>query len=123
MLPIGKYCAYRQEDSYEDDFDLREATKNFTKRVRKWNTDVFGNVFAKKRRVLARINGVQKSLANNPGKSLLHLEKQLIEEYASILLQEEFWALKSRLNAATFEDQITTFFHISTVVHRHRNKN
>lgn len=111
------------QDAWAENFDLREATKNFTKRVRKWNMDVFGNVFAKKRRVLARINGVQKSLANNPGKSLLRLEKQLIEEYASILLQEEFWALKSRLNAATFVDQNTAFFHVSTVVHRHRNKN
>lgn len=98
------------QDAWAENFDLREATKNFTKRVRKWNMDVFGNVFAKKRRVLARINGVQKSLANNPGKSLLRLEKQLIEEYASILLQEEFWALKSRLNATTFGDQNTAFF-------------
>ncbi|XP_065617683.1 uncharacterized protein LOC136064428 [Quercus suber] len=81
------------------------ATNRPFQKVRKWNMEVFGNVFAKKRRVLARINGVQKSLAISPNESLLRLEKQLIEEYASILLQEEeFWALKSRLNAAPFGD-------------------
>ena len=30
--------------------------------------------------------------------------------------------LKSRLNAATFEDHNTTFFHVSTLVRHHRNK-
>lgn len=99
------------------------ATRSFTERVRKWNTEVFGNVFAKKRRVLARINGVQKSLALSPSELLLRLEKLLIEECASILLQEEeFWALKSKLNAGTFRDRNTAFFHVSTFVCKHRNK-
>ena len=43
---------------------LKAATANFTKKVRKWNYEVFGNLFARKKRVLARLNGVQKELAN-----------------------------------------------------------
>ena len=31
-------------------------------------------------------------------------------------------ALKSRLSTATFEDRNITFFHVSTLVRRHRNK-
>ena len=51
------------------------------------------------------------------------MEKALIEEHALIMLQkEEFWALKSRLNAATFGDRNTSYFHITTVVRRQRNK-
>jgi len=47
----------------------------------------------------------------------------LIEEYATILLQkEELWALKSRLNEAAFGDKNTSYFHLSTIVHRHKNK-
>ena len=71
---------------------LKAATANFTKKVRKWNYEVFGNLFARKKRVLARLNGTQKALANNPSESFMRLEDQLIEEYSSILLQEEeFW--------------------------------
>ena len=96
---------------------------DFVDRVKKWNMEVFGNIFAKKRRVLARLNGVQKAIAKNPNDFLLNLESQLSSEYSLILMQEEeFWALKSRLNAASFRDQNTSFFHISTVVRRHRNK-
>ena len=36
--------------------------------------------------------------------------------------EEEFWALKSRLNANSFRNRNTYFFHVSTVVRRHRNK-
>lgn len=73
--------------------------------------------------MLARINGTQKALANRPSEFLLTLEKQLIVEYSLILLrEEEFWALKSRLNATTFGDRNTSFFHVSTLVRRHKNK-
>ena len=46
-----------------------------------------------------------------------------MSEYFLILMQkEEFWALKSRINATFFGDCNTSFFHVSTVVRRHRNK-
>ena len=102
---------------------LNGAISGFTNKARKWNAEVFGNLFARKRRVLARLNGTQKALADNPSDSLLQLERKLTEDYSLILLQEEeFWALNSRLNAATFGDRNTTYFHVSTVVRRHRNK-
>uniref|UniRef100_A0A2N9HM73 RNase H type-1 domain-containing protein n=1 Tax=Fagus sylvatica TaxID=28930 RepID=A0A2N9HM73_FAGSY len=57
----------------------------------------FGNIFQRKKRVLARISGAQKALANQPSSSLVRLEKSLREEFNSILnLEEDFWALKSR---------------------------
>ena len=84
---------------------------------------MFGNLFAKKRRILARLHGAQKALASNPNDFLLELEQQLISEYSLILMQEEeYWALKSRLNSTTFGDRNTSFFHVSTLVRRHRNK-
>ena len=102
---------------------LQRAMADFVDRVKKWNVEVFGNIFAKKRRVLARLNGVQKAIAENLNDFLLNLENQLLLEYSVILMQvEEFWALKSRLNAASFGDRNMSFFHVSTVVRRHRNK-
>ena len=95
----------------------------FVSKAKKWNVEVFGNLFAKKRRILARLQGAQKALANNPNEFLLELEQQLISNYSLVLLQEEeYWALKSRLNTATFGDHNTSFFHVSTIVRRHRNK-
>ena len=90
---------------------------------KKWNVEVSWNLFAKKRRILARLHGAQKALANNPNEFLLELEQQLISDYSLVLLQEEeYWALKSRLNTATFGDRNMSFFHVSTIVRRHRNK-
>lgn len=73
--------------------------------------EVFGNLFAKKRRVLARLKGTQKAIAENPNDFLLNLENKLLSKYSLILVQEEeYWALKSRLNAASFGDHIPSFF-------------
>ena len=83
----------------------------FVDRVKKWNVEVFGNFFAKKRRVLARLKGTQKAIAKNPNDFLLNLENKLLSKYSLILMQEEeYWALKSRLNAASFGDHILSFF-------------
>ena len=72
---------------------------------------MFGNLFAKKRRVLARLKGTQKAIAENPNDFLLNLENKLLSKYSLILVQEEeYWALKSRLNAASFGDHIPSFF-------------
>ena len=68
---------------------LNGAISGFTNKARKWNAEVFGNLFARKRRVLARLNGTQTALADNPNDSLLQLERKLIEDYSLILLQEE----------------------------------
>ena len=47
----------------------------------------------------------------------------MIKEYSEIMLQEEeFWALKPCLNQAAFRDRNTAFFHVSTLVRRHRNR-
>ena len=111
------------EEAWAGERTLLPAISDFTVKVKKWNIAVFGNLFNRKRRVLARLGGAQKAIACHPSDDLLRLEKTLIEEHASIMLQEEeFWALKSRLNAATFGDRNTSFFHITTVVRRQKNK-
>ncbi|XP_023878054.1 uncharacterized protein LOC111990509 [Quercus suber] len=110
-------------EAWPEGANLTMATTEFMRKAKKWNYEAFGNLFVKKKRVLARLNGTQKELADYPSESLLSLENQLIEEYSSILLQEEeFWALKSKINAAAFGDRNTSYFHMNTVVRRQRNK-
>ena len=111
------------KEAWLENNSLPLAISNFTTKVMKWNREVFGNIFAKKRRMLAKLNGAQKALADRPNDFLVCLEKQLLDECALILLQEEeHWALKSRLNAATYGDRNTSYFHVSTVVRRNWNK-
>ncbi|XP_023926429.1 uncharacterized protein LOC112037833 [Quercus suber] len=81
-------------EAWPEGANLTVATTEFTRKAKKWNYEVFGNLFAKKKRVLARLN-----------------------EYSSILLQEEeFWALKSRINVAAFGDRNTSYFYMNTMI-------
>ena len=76
-----------------------EAIKVFSRQASLWNKNQFGNIFQKKKRVLARLNGVQRALANQLSSSLVALENHLIKELDVVLEQEkDLWALKSRIN-------------------------
>ena len=109
--------------TWEPNLNLQTAIKSFMDNAKQWNKSVFGNIFAQKKRVLARLNGAQKALSNGPNHFLIQLEKNLIDEYNLTMQQEEeYWALKSRLNWAAYGDSNTSFFHVSTLVKRHRNK-
>ena len=77
------------QQAWSEDRALQTAISDFIDKAKKWNVKVFENLFAKKRRVLARLNGAQKAFANNPCDFLLDLEKQLVSEYSLILMQEE----------------------------------
>jgi hypothetical protein len=54
---------------------------------------------------------------------LYKIEKTLREDYFTILkLEEELWALKSRMGWVVERDRNTKFFHTSTIVRRRANK-
>jgi hypothetical protein len=95
----------------------------FAALVSAWNKSKFGNIFHRKKRILARLNGVQCALTSNPSESLYRLEKSLRDDYFIVLkLEEELWALKSRVGWVVEGDRNTKFFHTSTIVRRRANK-
>lgn len=101
---------------------LAEAVDNFSKEATSWNRNHFDNIHQKKRRIMARIYGVQKALSNNPNSSLINLEKLLQQELESILDQErDLWILKSKLNWMIQGDRNTSFYHMSTLARWKRN--
>ncbi|XP_075670285.1 uncharacterized protein LOC142640072 [Castanea sativa] len=103
--------------------DIALALTGFTLRDKSWNQNVFGNIFHKKKRLLAWLGGIRKALCFNHNDSLLHLERKLSSDYQQVLcLEEEFWAVKSRTDWTLQGDQNMTFFHLSTICRRHRNK-
>lgn len=76
--------------------ELSKAIRTFTRDAKVWNKSHFGNEFAKKKRLMARLNGIQSAMAITPSASLLDLEKNLLLELDNVLSQEgELWALKS----------------------------
>ncbi|XP_023893265.1 uncharacterized protein LOC112005249 [Quercus suber] len=102
---------------------LQGATNNLVTEVKRWNKEHFGNFFSKKRRIMARLNGIQKAIALRPSSNLLDLEKQLQRELEIILDQErDIWALKSRVNWMIQGDRNTSFYYMSTMVRRSRNR-
>jgi hypothetical protein len=86
-------------NSWDIVLPLESNVIGFIEAVMKWNRDVFGNIFWKKKNLIARLRGIQSSLANNLNAFLVNLEKTLRFEYLTVLQQEEnFWSVKSRYN-------------------------
>ncbi|KAL8154116.1 hypothetical protein V2J09_011876 [Rumex salicifolius] len=88
-----------------------------------WNHSVFDNIYQRKRKLMAKLEGIQKSFSRGVSSNLLRLEAQLKEELNTVLLQEEtLWLQKSREEWLASRDRNTSFFHLSTVIKRKRNK-
>ena len=83
----------------------------------------FSNIFARKKNIMARLNGIQRAVSLRPSSFLLNLENELLKELNIVLNQEEeLWALKSRVNWMIQGDRNTSFYHVSTLVRRKRNQ-
>jgi len=83
----------------------------------------FGNIFHRKKRICARLKGIQTALGNNPNNFLIELEKSLLSELSTInTLEAEFWSMKSRISWVVEGDRNTALFHNSTLIRRRRNR-
>ena len=99
-----------------------EAIEIFSNQASLWNKNQFGNIFHKKKRILAYLDGVQRALANQPSSSLVALENQLFKELDVVLEQEkDLWALKSRINWMILGDRNTSFYHVLALAQKKRN--
>ncbi|KAF3965733.1 hypothetical protein CMV_010108 [Castanea mollissima] len=102
---------------------LSAAVSNFVDKARIWNKNIFGNLFHRKKRVLARLGGIQAAFSVNPNTFLVDLERDLRAEFNEIAkLEEEFWAMKSRITWLVEGDRNTSFYHTSASIHRRRNR-
>ena len=76
---------------------LCTATSKFVNKAKVWNKNIFGNLFPRKKRVLARLRGIQIALSINPNDFLVDLEKNLRAGFQEVSKLEEYWAMKSRI--------------------------
>ena len=110
-------------NAWSNNSDLYDSFSSFSRNVMEWNRVHFGNIFAKKKRILARLGGIQKALAERPSDFLVNLDKLLQADLLDVLNQEEeLWALKSRVNWMIQGDRNTSFYHVSTLIRRKHNK-
>lgn len=111
------------QDKWHREEKLIPALAKLSEDLQKWNKEIFGNIFHKKRSLLARIAGVQKALINQPNRGLIKFESRLRKELDEVLEEEEtLWYQKSRVEWLKDGDRNTTFFQLSTIIRRWKNK-
>ena len=97
--------------------------KDFARKIQTWNKEEFYNIFRRKSELWARLEGIQKRLAQGGQSHLIKLENKLRTEMERVLNDEEMlWFQKSRLEALSDGDRNTRYFHLSTIIRRKRNR-
>ena len=110
-------------DAWANPSSLLHAVSKFTDKAKVWNRNVFGNLFHRKKRILARLRGVQIALSNKPNNFLVWFEQELCTKLSEVLkLEEEYWTIKLHITWLVKGDRNTTFYHTSTLVRRSRNR-
>lgn len=56
---------------------MQVALESFTKQVVIWNKKVYGNILYRKKRLMGRLDGIQRKLLQNGPKWLFKLEERL----------------------------------------------
>ncbi|XP_074299787.1 uncharacterized protein LOC141630954 [Silene latifolia] len=80
-------------------------------KLQTWNEEVFGNIFRKKRELMARIEGCQRELSKTRVSHLIKLEVRLRKELEEVFAREELlWYQKSRVDFIKDGDRNTSFF-------------
>lgn len=89
-----------------------------------WNHNEFGNLYKRKKHVLARLKGTKNSLQKHPNSPFLfNLERSLQNDLLNILVQEEcLWRMKSRIEWLSKGERNTAFFHKFVVIGRQNNR-
>nr|XP_023927086.1 uncharacterized protein LOC112038505 [Quercus suber] len=83
-------------DAWSSQASLMQAQSFFTVKANAWNKAEFGNLFHRKRRLMARLKGIQENISIRPNNFLVELERKLQFEYVEVIkLEEEFWAMKA----------------------------
>lgn len=102
---------------WDSSVDVCSAMNIFTSKIKRWNHEVFGNIFHRKAKLLSRINGTQRALETRSCPFLVQLEKELRAEYETILHQEEvLWKQRSKDDWIKLGDRNTAYFHSKAVI-------
>lgn len=97
--------------------DVCASIEDVMNRFKEWNHKISGNISKRKRRLEARISGIQKFVSYSSSVGLQRLEDKLKKELNEVLFQEEIlWFPKSRRDLILDGDRNAKFYHRSTTV-------
>lgn len=109
------------EDTWNKSMSMQLNLGNLMIKAKEWNRNVFGNIFQRKERCLARINGTQLALSYNASRYLKKLEDDLLTEYNQILEQEELhWFQKAKVDWLKNGERNTCYFHLTAIIRKRR---
>lgn len=77
------------QTSWAKEKDYFTCLSYFHRNAAHLNITHFGNIFQKKKRLIHRLNGIQKFLSNKHSPFLIQLQHSLYIEYLNILNQED----------------------------------
>lgn len=95
--------------------------ESMTQILLEWNRSAFGNIFRRKRLLLASC-GVRKILAKSNAQRPINLDAKLRKDLDETLKQEEISFQKSREEWIKSGDLNTKFYHAATMIRRRRNR-
>ncbi|KAL8160789.1 hypothetical protein V2J09_012278 [Rumex salicifolius] len=108
---------------WDDNMDTSAAVDSVKHKLLEWNKKEFGNIHLRKKRLMARIEGIQIAFSRGITGRLIALENKLHNELELTMRQEEKLRLqKSRELWLVGGYRNSKFYHVSTVVRRERNK-
>lgn len=106
-----------------EDETVRVKMQRFSGLASIWNKEVSGNIFWRKKNLLARLAGIQRRVSVRPSRYLPTLASQLRMDLDKVLIQEEsLWRQKSRISWLKGGEQNTKFFHTSTMIRRRQSR-
>ena len=70
--------------SWSKGANFLDAVVDFTKQTIRWNKKIFGNIIYRKRKLLARLSGIQWILETKPNHSLTRFEIKLQKELEEV---------------------------------------
>ncbi|CAL1380726.1 unnamed protein product [Linum trigynum] len=109
--------------SWNKDSAFQETLSDLVGKLQQWKTEVFGSTFPKKRRLVARLQGVTDRLANSFNPGLMKLQIKLEKELDLTIAQEElYWYQRANEKWVKFGEQNTSYFHQQATRRRRRNK-
>ncbi|KAK8582503.1 hypothetical protein V6N13_069280 [Hibiscus sabdariffa] len=110
-------------DNWDSSLPISDTIANFCLAANSWNRTVFDSLSSRKRHVMARLRGCQRSLGSKFNPFLSQLEKSLLSELEKILDQEELlWKQKSRSDWISFGDRNTAYFHKRATINKRINR-